>query len=141
MTRGRKVTQGVENAIRIAGTRGCVMKFCTGPECMCDFMIRTPVTIVFVRVKRFIRILSPLPVIEGEHRNLVLQLRSFPGSDNISRELWLYSKHGTFRYFRIGTTILEEIDVNGLPLRMPEGDPSPATDTVATGVTGAVSSP
>jgi hypothetical protein len=141
MTRGRKVTRGVDNAIRIAGTRGCVMKFCSGPESMCDFMIRTPTSLVFVRVKRFDRITSGLPVIEAEHRSQVLQLRSFPGSAIITRELWIYSKHGTYRYFRVGNTTLEEIDITGLPLRILEGDSSTAADTVATGATGAVSSP
>jgi len=138
MTRGRTVTQGVEDAILTARTRGCVMKFYSGPESVCNLMIRTSVHLIFVRVKRVVRILCTLKEIEEEHRDLIVQLRSFPVSGLIIRELWIYSKHGTYRYFRVGDAGIEEIDWNGIPVKMPEEGLSPAGGTVTGGGTGNV---
>ncbi len=141
MTRGRPVTKGVMDAIRIAGARGCVMKFCPGPESMCDFQIRTPVHVIFIRVKRFVRILAPLAEIEAEHRSFIQLLRSFPVSDSILRELWVYSKHGTYRYFRVTDTGIVEIDRAGLPLPIAGGAQPPAAGAATAGGNGTVSSP
>jgi len=141
MTRGRPVTRGVDNAIEIARARGCVMKFYSGPESVCDLMIRSPVHLIFVRVKRFDRILSTPKEIEEEHRDLILQLRSFPVSGLIIRELWVYSKHGTYRFFRLGDTSIEEIDRESISPGMPEEGVSPDGGTVEGEGAGTVSTP
>jgi hypothetical protein len=117
------------------------MKFCPGPESMCDFQIRTPVHVVFVRVRRFLRILAPLAEIEAEHRNIIQLLRSFPASDSILRELWVYSKHGTYRYFRVTGTGIVEIDRAGLTVPPVRGEQPLAAGAGAAGGNGTVSSP
>jgi hypothetical protein len=141
MTRGRPVTKGVADAIRLAGARGYVMKFYPGPESMCDFLIRTPVHVIFVRVKRFLRILAPPAEIESEHRDLIQLLRSFPVSDSILRELWVYSKHGTYRYFRVTDTGIMEIDRAGLAIPNAGGAQLPAAGAAASGGNDTISSP
>jgi len=89
------------------------MKFCSDEEKLCDFMIRTPTQLIFVRVKRFLKILSAPETIESELRDRVLLLRSFPVSDAIVSELWVYSKHLTFRFFRVTGTGIIEIENEG----------------------------
>ena len=68
MTRGRPVTRGVDEAVRIAGARGMVSRFYPGPGCVFSFMIRTPVQRVFVRI-RYVTVLHvPVKEIEGEYQ-------------------------------------------------------------------------
>jgi len=132
MTRGRPVTRGVSDAVRIAKGRGTVMQFCAGTECVSDFMIRTPAHLVFVRVKRFIKILSPVAAIEAEHEEIIGEIRSLPSSDAILYELWVYSKHGTYRFFRIMENGIREIGRDGsVPAGAGREMPLPALPVVS----------
>lgn len=113
MTRGRPVTRGVDDAIRIARARGTVSRFCPGPGCVFSFMIRTPVQRVFVRI-RYVTVLHvPVKEVEGEYRDLIALLRSQSGPGPDILELWTYNKHGSYRYFRIGDAGLIELDICG----------------------------
>ncbi|WP_321506326.1 hypothetical protein [uncultured Methanoregula sp.] len=119
MPRGRPPYRGLKNAIPVARARGRVMRFFQDDECAADLLIAARGGIIFVRIRRSIRIRIPISDLEAEFREPVLMLRSLPRSGHILREFWLYSKYGTWRYFRVDETGLVEIDYAGQPLPLP----------------------
>ncbi|MDD1685807.1 hypothetical protein [Methanoregula sp.] len=95
------------------------MKICYGLESVCDFLIRTPVNVIFVKVRRTEKIISTIREFEHEYRDMIEELQLFPESTQILLELWIYSKNGTYRYFRVGRAGLSEIErdgTSGLPV-------------------------
>lgn len=108
------------------------MKFCPELERVCDFMIRSPGHLVFVRVKRVSRLQTTLKEIEEEYRETIHLLRSLPGSGPVIRELWIYSRHG-WRYFRVGDAGIWRIGKDGMPI------PEPGDESVA--AAGAMDAP
>lgn len=119
MTRGRRSTKGVEDAIDIARTRGTVMQFCPEPEIVSNFLIRNFSSVTFVRVKRTPRISCSFADIEAGFQDPLARLRTIPLSAGILCELWTYTKNCTWRFFRIDETGLLEIDRQGTPLVRP----------------------
>lgn len=125
MKRGRPSTTGINDAVAIAKRRGCVMRVTYAPDSVCDFLIRTVTHVAFVRAVRFEKIILPVEEIERECREIISELRLFPPSEQIQLEIWAYSKHGTYRFFRINGTGLEEIPGDGEP---PENTPPEPAD-------------
>lgn len=138
MKRGRPATRGIKDAVSIAQKRGCVMRVQPGPDSVCDFLIRTAALLIFVRVVRFEKIVAPAHEIAYECRGIIAELRLFPPSLQIRIELWIYTRHGTYRFFRLTDTGLEEIQQDGeaIPAPVKEEGSSPAT-VPANGNTGA----
>ena len=101
MSRGPKPRRALSAAIPVAEQRGKIQMSGNGPESLYDFVIVSAVPVVFVRVKYTGRILAPLMEIMAEYREEILRLQSISQDTAISRELWLCSKHGTLRFFRI----------------------------------------
>jgi hypothetical protein len=124
MTRGRPVSKALDEAIPVARARGNVMKFCPEPESACDLMIRTSVHLVFVRIKRVCKIRCTKEEIGAELQEWVIVLCSLPVSESILCELWVYTKQGSWRYFRVRSTGLVEIGRDGNPIRLPEKGPA-----------------
>ena len=87
---------------------------------------------IFVRVVRSEKIIAPVHEIAYECRGIIAELRLFPPSLQIRTELWIYTRHGTYRFFRLTDTGLEEIQQNGEtapitgPATVKEGGSSPA---------------
>ena len=119
MPRGRPPTKGLEDALPLARARGRVMQFVQQEECAAELLVIMDGEIVFIRIRRSVRIRKTLPDIEAEFREPVDMLRTIPDREHVLREFWLYSKYGTWRYFRIEETGLVEIDCNGKPLNPP----------------------
>jgi hypothetical protein len=117
MTRGRLVTKGLDEAIQTAGARGAIMKFSPYGEIVCNFLIRSPLRLTFVRIKYASRFHGTLAEIEAEYRDLIGRLRSIPGSSLVIRELWIYSRYGTWRYFRVTETGIEETSMEYMPVK------------------------
>ncbi|MCX6691154.1 MAG: hypothetical protein NTW33_03650 [Methanoregula sp.] len=136
MTRGRPVTKALDEALLIAKTRGDVMKFCPDTESACDMMIRTSVHLVFVRIKRVCKIRCTKEEIGAELQEWIILLRSFPVSESILCELWVYTKQNSWRYFRVGSSGLEEIGRDGNPVRQPEKGPAITGRDVTEGEAG-----
>jgi len=109
MKRGRPSTTGINDAVTIAKKRGCVMRVTYSSDSVCDFFIRTVTHVIFVRAVRFEKIMLPVEEVERQCREIISELRLFPLSEQIQLEIWAYSKHGTYRFFRINGTGLEEI--------------------------------
>jgi hypothetical protein len=118
MTRGRPVTTALDVALHIARQRGTVMTFTPGPENFAHFLIRSPGTLTFVLIRYASRLhVTPEEIGSNYHEALVM-LRSVPGSAVLVRELWLYSRYGGWRYFRIGDAGVEEVGIENMPLQV-----------------------
>jgi hypothetical protein len=124
MTRGRPVTKALDDALPVARARGDVMKFCPETESTCDLMIRTSVHLVFIRIKRVCKIRCTKEEIAAELQEWIILLHSFPVSESILCELWVYTKQNSWRYFRVGSTGLVEIGRDGNPVHLPEKGPA-----------------
>ena len=109
MTRGRLPKKGLDDAILVAMARGTVMIFLHNKETLCDFMIISNGHLIFVRVRTAIRIHCTREEIEREFRDPIMQLRYVPGPGPVIRELWVYSRYGIWRFFRIEDTGIVEI--------------------------------
>jgi len=127
MTRGRPSTTGISGAAPVARARGEVVPFGNSPEGVFDFMIRTPATLIFVRVQYVTSLYLPVADVGGQHHDLIAQLRSRCGP--AVAELWPYNKHGSYRYFRIGDSGITELDSRGdvLPTAERGGEAGPDT--------------
>jgi len=99
------------------------MKFFPESETVCNFLIRSSACLIFVRIRYASRLHGTLPEIEAEYREPIFRFRSIPGSGPVIRELWLYSRYGTWRYFRIKDTGIEEISREGISVTIPEKEP------------------
>lgn len=126
MTKGRPATTGVDDAVAIARKRGCVMRIVYGLESLSDLVIRTAAYVAFVKTRRTEKITATIQEIGHAYHSLIAELRLFPVSAQILPELWIYSKHGTYRFFRIGAAGLAEVDRDGLPVPQPGEIASPA---------------
>jgi hypothetical protein len=116
MSRGPRPYRAITGALVIARLRGKVHLTENGPETQYDFTITAVTPVSFVRVKYAGRILAPLSEILESYRDEIFRLRSITNNTGISRELWLRSKHGTWRFFRVTEEGLIELDRSGLPL-------------------------
>ena len=138
MKRGRPATKGIDDAVNIAQKRGCVMRVTYAPDSVCDFFIRTVMLVSFVRLIRIEKIIAPVNEIEHEYRKIIAELRLFPQSPQIQKELWVYNKYGTYRFFRLTDDGLQEIQPSGESAKngepeinaKPEGGNSPARGPV-----------
>ena len=62
------------------------------------------------------RILGAVSEITDDFKDEIEQLRIIARDAAISTELWLRSKHGTWRFFLVTASGLTEIDRDGKPL-------------------------
>jgi len=116
MSRGRPPQKGIDLALPVAKGRGRVMEIVQNGD--------TPATIIIVADNRvhFITILRADPFrvtpaeMEAENTGVLAQVRTLPGSVDIVRELWPYSRSGTLRFFRVEDSWLLEIGRDGKPL-------------------------
>ena len=141
MTKGRPATRGVDDAVVIGRKRGCVSKIVYGLESVCDFFIRTAACVVFVKTRRTDKIIATIKEIEHVYQDLIAELRLFPVSAQILLELWIYSKHGTYRFFRISKTGLVELDRDAMLAAQPEMIAAPAVIDVGAGKEGGAQLP
>ena len=87
-----------------------------GPENLYDFTIVSAIPVAFVRVSSCTRIHVPGAEIAMDFQDELLQLRMVTRHDAISREFWLRSRHGTWRFFRLTGECLIELGQDGQPL-------------------------
>lgn len=72
--------------------------------------------VAHVRIKRVERIRITPDWLERVAADDIAALRFIASSPGISRELWIYTPKGTFRFFRVLDGSLVEIDRSGNPL-------------------------
>jgi hypothetical protein len=117
MTRGRPPKKGLADAATVATGRGTVMCFMRTTESPCDFMIKSNDKLIFVSVRKAVRLCETREKMEREFQESIIWLRSFPVSANIIRELWIYSRRGIWRFFRIEQGGIVEICQDWTPLK------------------------
>lgn len=108
--------RALPDALPIAHRRGKVQLAESGPDNMFNFTIVSPGLTTFVRVKFMPRILAAVEEILADFRDAIQRLRAIASGLQISRELWLRSKHGTWRFFRVTADGIFEIDDRGQAL-------------------------
>ena len=102
MTRGRPAARALALATGIAERRGEVQYFLQAPGLICNFVIYLAGLVAHVRVMRVRHLRCTLAWLEREVADALAGLRMIASSPAISRELWICSPRGIFRFFRIG---------------------------------------
>jgi hypothetical protein len=121
MTKGRHPIKAIDAARTIAEKRGLVQYLERGPDRVCDFEIVSPPILSKVRIKRMGHIRCMPQSLEREAYGEITDLKMYPSSREISRELWICSKKYFFRFFRVTDAGLVELGPDGQPL--PPGSP------------------
>jgi hypothetical protein len=100
-------------AIPIAKPRGIIQIALSGPERIFDIAIISKVPVAFARVMFAPAILATIPHLADDFKEEIAQLRIIARDKAITAELWLRSKHGTWRFFLVMPDTLVEIDHRG----------------------------
>ena len=116
MSRGRPPTKGMDIAMPVAKARGRVIELVQNGDTPGDFGIIVGGVVTFVSFCRADPFRCTPAEIEVENRLRIARLRSVPASVHVLRELWIYSKYGSLRFFRVEDTWLLEIGPDGMPL-------------------------
>jgi hypothetical protein len=116
MSRGPRPLKAKEEALPIAEKRGLVMRYQHRRGNIGDFSIISPGLVGFICVMRLIRLSSTPEDILYDFSSVIGQLRFIASSPAISRELWLRSPRGAWRFFRILNDGIIELDKDGMPL-------------------------
>ena len=111
MTRGPRPHRALAEAI--AKARGIVQLALSGPERVIDIAIISKVPVTFSRVMFAPEILATIQQLAVEFKEEIAQLRIIARDAAITVELWLRSKHGTWRFFLVTPSALVEIDRGG----------------------------
>ena len=105
--------RAVPDAISLARLRGKIQANGRNREMLYHFTIIAAGIVAFVRVRFAPRILLSPAELAAEFREDISRLRAIVQATAISRELWLRSRHGTFRFFRVIADGLVEIGRDG----------------------------
>jgi len=116
MSRGPRPHRALAEAIPIAKERGIVQLTQSVPERIFDIAIVSKVPVAFTRVMFAPEIFATPRQLGDDFNEEIAQLRIIARDKAITAELWLRSKHGTWRFFRIAADRLIELGRNGLPL-------------------------
>jgi hypothetical protein len=116
MSRGPRPHRALEEAIPIAKARGIVQLAMTMPERIFDIAIVSKIPVTFARVMFAPEILASIQQLTDDFKDEIAQLRIIARDKAITAELWLRSKHGTWRFFLVTPAGLVEIDRDGKPV-------------------------
>jgi hypothetical protein len=117
MKRGPEPVKGFDAAIPAALRRGRVIRFRSSPEYVGSFLFYGNGLLVLVCLRLAVRLSrATLAEISADYAGAIAGLCMIPCGGPVSRELWLYTRHGMLRFFRVGGNGgLEEIDRDGVP--------------------------
>ena len=113
MSRGPRPHKALSEAIPIAKARGIIQMALSGPERVFDIAIISKVPVTFTRVMFEPVILATTRQLADDFKEEIAQLRIIAHDAAITAELWLRSKHGTWRFFLVTPSTLVEIDRDG----------------------------
>jgi len=113
MTRGRPPKKAAKEALPCAERRGGVVEIPDTSGMPYDLMIFSPLSIVFVKVKRMrARVQGPKDA-ERKYSSEARALRVMPESTVAQKELWVLSSHAVWQYFRVLPDRVVEIRGDG----------------------------
>ena len=127
MSHGRPPTKGMDIALPVAKARGRVIELVQNGDTPGDIEIIVGGIVIFVSICRADPFRCTPAEIEVENRVRIARLRSVPASAHVLRELWVYSKYGSLRCFRVEETWLLEIGRDGQPLGAGAGNTGTGT--------------
>ena len=113
MTRGPRPPRALAESIPIAKARGMIQLTMSGPERIFDIAIISKIPVTFSRVMFAPAILATVHDLADYYRKEIAQLRLIARDKAITAELWIRSKHGTWRFFLVTPNSLVEIDREG----------------------------
>jgi hypothetical protein len=113
MTRGPRPHRALAEAIPITKARGIVQLAMSGPERIFDITIVSKIPVAFARVMFAPAILATIQQLADDFKEEIAQLRIIARDKAVTAELWLRSKHGTWRFFLVTPNSLVEIDREG----------------------------
>ncbi len=113
MSRGPRPHRALTEAIPIAKARGMVQVTLSGPERIFDIAIVSKVPVAFIRVMFAPKILAEIADLEEYYKPEIAELRLIVKDPAVAAELWIRSKHGTWRFFLVRPNTLIEIDREG----------------------------
>ena len=111
--KGRPLRSTLRDALLIAQVRGLAHLVMNGPERLYDMTIVGTIPIAFVKLRFANRVLVDLARIAREYQEEIRRLRMITRDPGISLELWLRSRYGTWRFFRVDAGSISEIDRAG----------------------------
>jgi hypothetical protein len=111
--RGPRPWKALDLAIPIAKARGIIQMATGGPERIYDISIVSKIPIVFAGVMFAPKILATIPELEEYYRKDLARLRLIARNAAVLAELWIRSRHGTWRFFQVAPSTLVEIDSEG----------------------------
>ena len=113
ITPSQRPRKTIPDAISLARLRGMVQITGNRREVLYHFAIIAAGMVAFVRARFAERIMATPEEIAAEFQSDIARLRAVVESASNSRELWLRSRHGSWRFFRIIADTLVEISRDG----------------------------
>ncbi|MFA4876079.1 MAG: hypothetical protein WC586_01590 [Methanoregula sp.] len=110
---GPRPHRALAEAIPIAKTRGLIQMATGGPERIFDIAIVSKVPVTFASIMFAPHILAPIPELVEYYQSEIARLRLIPRDAAITIELWIRSRHGTWRFFQVMPSTIVEIDREG----------------------------
>ncbi len=108
MSRGPLPRRALAEALPLARHRGMIQVASHGPENLYDFSIVSVIPVTFVRVGFCADIHMHAAEIAQKFKEKLTRLNMILMHEVISRELWLRSRYGAWRFFRlIGDNLIE----------------------------------
>jgi hypothetical protein len=109
-------TQALDESGSIAERRGVVQRHLPRKGNISDLSIISPGLVAFVCAARLVKLSSTVEDIVHDFAAAIARLRLIVSSLVISRELWLRTPRGKWRFFRILDAGILELDRDGVPL-------------------------
>jgi hypothetical protein len=113
MTRGPRPHRALSEAVPIAKARGIIQMAMGGPERVFDIAIVSKIPITFIGIMFAPKILASIPELVEYYKNDLVRLRLIARDAAFTAELWIRSRHGTWRFFQVMPSTLVEIDREG----------------------------
>ena len=111
--RGSRAHKAIRDAIPIAKARGIIQLAIGGPERIYDISIISKIPHVFASIMFAPKILASIPELAEYYRTDIARLRLIARDAANVIELWIRSRHGTWRFFQVTPSTLVEIDRDG----------------------------
>ena len=113
MSRGPRPHRALKDAIPIAKARGLIQQAMGGPERIYDLSIVSKIPHIFVGIAFAPDILASIPDLSEYYKKDLARLRLIARDAANMLELWIRSRHGTWRFFQVTRSTLVEIDREG----------------------------
>lgn len=111
--RSARAHRALKEAIPIAKARGLIQLAMGGPERIYDLSIVSKIPIVFATIMFAPKILAPIPELAEYYESDLARLRVIARDAAVTTELWIRSRHGTWRFFQVMPSTIVEIDRDG----------------------------